>query len=233
MSIITDINGMREDVDYTLKKYYARILGLDFGAVPEFEAFPDKGYTGITKVSVKLDGTRIGSLYIAAFQAGDATGRNGAYELDDLTVPERYRFSSKSDKVVPRDKLEEGVVAEACIPILTAHDGAHHTNTACLESLTVDSDNNLVRGARLGLPVDLFNKKLLRRGFTVEPKIQLTTGYNAAGKRFGDPHAIHYGVEEVNQDAIQIVGFLSTDSPESPLIDIFSQYANMPPQEQQ
>ena len=58
----------------------------------------------------------------------------------------------------------------------------------------------------------------------------LTVGYRRNGVRFGDPHAIHYPAIHVNQNSLQVVGFLAfnEENKDSPACKAFERISYVP-----
>ena len=211
---------------------YASFLGNDvgFGNPNHLKLTPDKGYTAITDVPVTRDGREVGNLYIVAFVAGDGTGDDKTYKPSQLVIPSRLKIAKNQKIVFPRDKSE--TLLEACFPLFSIHNSKCLLNAVSLEGLTISNKDQekakIVTGYKLGVDPRYFNS-LLRANRPGESQIiQLTTGYTRGGERFGDPHAIFYPLEELNQNALQVVGFLAVREMNNPLNRILDEKAQLP-----
>lgn len=218
---------------------------------------PEKTTTARCVLPVTLGETKLGDVYIILFAPGDGTGKEGDYQLDHLSVksgtyctakevssdseiqiPEGYQFepSNKPGRVLPRNKLEEGVLIEAFLPLFSVNGEEKFPYAVSLEQITVDNINTptgLVRGLEMGVSQKAFECATNPRLYDQpdwEPQIQLTCGYRRNGQRFGDPHATFYNpaLAKDRLNLMQVAGFLSVESADNPLCKVLDRIATAP-----
>jgi hypothetical protein len=200
--------GTFERMNISVREALQVYVGMDnwrFGNVDGFVLTPDKPNTARTVFPVKYAGHDIGDMYVIAFSPGDGTGDESAFKLGSLELPEELVYDKFPAKVLPRKK--DGILYEICFPIATVIDEKAVRFAVSLDELTVDCANDpktVVKAFELGLSQEQYHKAI-KAGNDLGPKLFLTTGHKN-GLRFGDPHAIHYGVKE---KGIQIAGFLA------------------------
>lgn len=237
--MIKDVNKALRLADSKIPdilRQYEQFLGqkIRFDNPDVLKLMPERGYTAKTTAPVYVAESPAAHLHVIAFAAGDGTGNDSAYTADQLAIPADLQFSKKQERVFPRSKLGEGVYKEGFFPFMTICDGVCIPNTACLDALTVNEDEEsygypILLKYRLGITPEMFNRVVESKGSFLSPHqksliVQLTTG-ESMGKRFGDPHAIHYSTRGIrkntlNQDTLQVVGFLPVADKSSPLCKI-------------
>ncbi|MBU0536418.1 MAG: hypothetical protein KKE20_05595 [Nanoarchaeota archaeon] len=228
--------AMTENIRRMLSFYHDLSAGsLEFEEVPEVQdVSKQKPYSYRTDVPVKCIGQDIGKLTVIGFRLGDGTGaESDQYKLRDLIVPGKYIFETKPEKVVPREKLRNGVHAELMFPMFTINAdsgnafGEVYDNSVCLEELTLASTEGqmkIVRYGLLGAGDPQWFMEACESGARVvgKPSPMFTTGQLPWGPRFGDPHSVVYTNLGYGRDAqkgmagdpdflekrIQVAGFL-------------------------
>lgn len=224
--------------------YHVKNCTIDPGSV-KLSLTPDKPYTARAVVDVIMSHNntkkKIGDLYVLLFAPGDGTGNENYYKMDkgtfgqsarvvstnsSLDIPAEYRFSEKPERVLPRNKLAEGVLCEAFLPICSVEGRMLYPYTVSLEQITVDNithPNVLVPGLKMGVSVERFRPNLCQALLPPpKPQIQLTCGYRRNGERFGDPHATFYNpkLAEGAPNLMQVAGFLSVEDKDNPLCQV-------------
>ncbi len=203
------------------------------------QSTPDKTTTARAIVDVFYNGVKVGDLYVILFAPGDGTGKAGDYSLDQFTnLPSEYRFETKPERVLPRNKLKEGVLLEACFPFATVEGSSLFRYLVSLEQVTVDdaiSPTSLMKGLRVGKDEKNYTYILRKNVLDYEPSTYqvptyLTCGYCRNGQRFGDPHATFYNpkLAEGHPNRMQVAGFLSVESADNPLCKVLDTIAIVP-----
>jgi len=211
------LNSLRKPLKDALEGY-EEYLGapVRFEDFPDFVLTPEKPNTARTIVPVSCSGRKAGDLYAILFQEGDGTGDAKTYSLGQLKVPDELKYREKPERVLPRAKT--GVICEGFFPMFSMRDSKPVMFTACLDELGIDSLNNPVRVVRawyLGQgPTDYL--RAVYMDHKTEPQVYFTVGNDKRGRRFGDPHSIHYGTRNV--DALQVAGFLAINDRDNPLL---------------
>lgn len=204
---------LREALDGYESIYDGRLKFLSF---PPFSLTPQKPNTARTQIPVKYgDYDFPGGLTAVVFRPGDGTGDDSTFKLADLEIPKHLRYEVNPNKILPRKKDANKILCEGFFPFFSISGSGIHMFAASLDELVVDdglSPRNIKKGWSLGLNPEEY-KKALSTGSKIAPQIQYTTGYRLNGTRFGDPHAVHFGVDK---DSIQVVGFFAI-SPEDNL----------------
>src|SRR3989344_5113766 len=211
-----NLKAMRGPAEEALREYERMLDGVRFGNFPDFSLTPEKPNSARTVVPVEYEGRKVGDMNTIVFLPGDGTGDDKIYSLDKLVMPDRLRYSEKPQRVLPRKK--EGVIFEGFFPLFSIDYMMDPLMfTTHLEELTVDNVENpttIVKAWDLGVERSAW--QIMNLGLNIGPIIKLTTGYDLEGKRFGDPHAIHYPIDDTG--ATQVVGFLAVYGEENPLI---------------
>lgn len=222
-----------------LLRPYNRLLGLDFvvNGFLQLEQIAEKPYTAraILEVLKFSNAEKVGDLYILLFAPGDGTGKKGDYTLEQFTeMLSGYQFSTKPERVLPRNKLVEGVLCEAFLPICSVEGRMLYPYTVSLEQITVENiihPTALVPGLKMGVSAERFRPNP-RQALLPSPKIQiqLTCGYRRNGQRFGDPHAIFYNpkLAEGHPNRMQVAGFLSVEDKDNPLCKVLDEVGIFP-----
>ncbi len=196
---------------YALSTYGTK--NVEFKNFPKLVLTPEKPNSARTIVPVYFDNSQVGELYVIAFVRGDGTGDAKTYAPDKLHIPEKFKYSDKPERVIPRAKT--GTICEGFFPLFSiTPSGFTAMYAASLDELSVD-DNRLVTLCRLGLDDERY-LNALRGDFVDLPKPQLTVGTHK-NKRIGDPHAIHY--TKTIEDAVQVVGFLGISDLDNPIMN--------------
>lgn len=180
-----------------------------------FMLTPEKPNSARTTVPVTYNNIYVGEMYAIAFKPQDGTGDNKTYPMGTLKIPGHLVYNEHPEKILPRKK--EGIFCEGFFPFFTLlSENSYHKFAASLELLTVDNitaPSTIVKAGDLGLkPTEYY--KIVGRS-AVSPEIQYTCGYRD-NQRFGDPHAVHYGIDT---SYIQVVGFLAIKDAQKNLID--------------
>lgn len=203
--------------------------GFHFGEIPDLSITEKKPYTAKTDIPVMRGDETVGNLVTLVFFPGDGTGSDITYQIKDLNIPLDLRFGDKQERVLPRKKE---IYCEGCLPFYSfdanLKKGYSFAPFAIsLDELTVKIDPGnkdslkIVPAYKLGVRNGNF-KAILNGNLAAEPVIYFTTGYDENGNRFGDPHAIHYSINDPK--AIQVAGFLSIEKKDSPLIELTPQW---------
>ncbi len=209
-----DLKMLREPLEAALSAY-ENATGMKFEDFPDLILTPEKPNSARTVIPVTYETVKIGDLYALAFMQGDGTGDSKTYQLQDVVIPPEFQHSEKPERVIPRAKT--GVVCEGFFPLFSlTSQGDIALFAASLDELGL-VDTTLTRLWRLGQTDEEYARALQRKEITT-PKVYLTVGESAEGKRMGDPHAIYYN--RALPDALQVVGFLGTTDANNPLKEI-------------
>jgi len=212
---------LRGPVERSLKAYAA--MGLTFGDFPDFAAVPEKGYTARSSAPVLISGYDAGKIHLLAFQEGDGTGDTGTFGIGAIAIPMSFQHSEKPERVIPR--LKTDVVCEGLFPVCSIRDDLIAPFAVSLEELTVnDRSDAIVHAWTLGLKEDTLGLAL-DTSINVPPRVYMTTGTSADGRRFGDPHAVYCAT---GIGGIQIVGFLAIKDQNSPLLRLAQSWVRPP-----
>ncbi len=183
---------------------------------------PEKPNSARSETDFEYRGSVVGKLFVIAFAPGDGTGDESAYGLDNLMTD----GLPQQPKIVPRSKAK--VHSEGHLAIVS-----HETDTdridplmfagslalLGIEEVTGDTRDEVIEIARIGQPLDQFRD--LAWGINpsayvgMRPTVTFTTGYDKAGERFGDPHAVYN-----DTDILQIAAFLSVREEHVGALDI-------------
>ncbi len=211
-----NLEALSEELRAILPAYQG-LLGTNtvFGEVSSLAPAPGKSYRAKTIVPVINGGGAVRTeIVVLALAPGDATGNTSTYSLDQVSIPERLRFTERAERVLPRTKT--GI--EGFIPFFTVTEERVHPYLASLEVLTVDGAEHpmIVNGGRLGLPPANYEILRLaqRNGEPLQPRLQLTTWPGEDGRQQGSPHASYH--HEAFPAAIQVVGFLAVQDTNNP-----------------
>ncbi|MDD5416624.1 MAG: hypothetical protein PHU12_01465 [Candidatus Aenigmarchaeota archaeon] len=218
----------------SLRDYMKILPDLDFGDFETMRLTPDKPNSARIIIPIYHYGEEVGTITAILFRSGDGTGANTTYKLNELEIYRYLQFKDKPERVLPRKK---DCIKEAFFPFFSIHDNKIYRNTVSLEELSVDNPENptmIIHACHLGdQPIKypcflkaLKNDSNKKRGRGSE-RIQLTCGHFESGKRFGDPHAIVHTLKEP-KDAMQVVGFLSVNRYDNPLVEILDKVATVP-----
>ena len=232
----------------------------------QLELTPERSYTARSILNVatfdpkEKQLVKIGDLYIILFAPGDGTGKEQRYRLNPyrtnplgradntfveriesmtrmkIKVPQEYQFDDKSERVLPRDKLKEGVLTEAFFPLFSVEGSQHFPYLVSLEQITVDNNTNpkkLQKGLSIGFNASLFQSAFLDPTTIFKPEnpsMELTCGYYRNGQRFGDPHATFYNpkLAEGHPNLMQVAGFLAVESADNPLCKVLDKIGIVP-----
>ena len=199
-----DLKPMREPLHVALGAYERLHDGaLRFGDAPEFTRTHGKPNYARAVTPAKFRGDIIGDFYAIVFLPGDGTGDAGTYKTGELQVPQRLRYMEKLERVFPRAK---SCAAEGFFPLFSMEDGNPGMFEPYLEELIVGNIGRfpgIVHGWEVGR-----NYKEIE----TEPRVYFTVGIKD-GRRFGDPHAMHYPAG--SGTGARVAGFLAV--PESAL----------------
>ncbi len=213
-----DLTLLREPLENALRGYERLVdSAFRFSWFGDFVLTPDKPNTARTVVPVLCDEQKVGDLYVILFRPGDGTGDEGTFKTGDLIVPDRFCYKTKPSRVFPRSK--QGVECEGYFPLFSMRDRICFLYAGSLDLLS-PLNGVVIKECTLGLGA-LNYQKVLCEGKPVTPRIELTTGTVKGRYRFGDPHAIHYGVETAG--VVQVAGFLSVRDRGNPLCEILEQ----------
>ena len=201
-------SAFSDTVQQALRGYQRLHVGqVTFGNVPPFVDTPQKPYTAKTITAVRYRGQQVGDMHIIVFSPDDGTGDANTYGLDSLVIPSDLRFAENPERVIPRSKA--GMVCEGFFPMFSIREnGTSAMFSNALEMLTVDDAANpksVARGWRLGLSDIEYAQALAGR--VTAARVYCTTWHDRRGKRFGDPHAIHY--DPNIGGVMQVAGFLA------------------------
>lgn len=176
--------------------------------VGPIESPKNKPNTARTVLPVYYGKSNVADLYAIVFGPGDGTGDPSTFKLDEVEIPEKYRFEEKPERVLPREKKCE---VEYALPLCTiVNKQVVLRNVATLDELCIVDDITreplseleieepegglLVENAyRLGLAKNEF-KKMIDSAVgrvPVAPAVWMTTGYRRDGTRFGHHHAMY------------------------------------------
>ncbi len=179
---------------------------------PDLALTPEKPNSARTVVPIKYGfDLRPLDMYAIVFLPGDGTGDSKTYKAGELKLPSRLKYEEKPERVLPRSK--NGVICEGFFPFFSVgSDGRAKMFDAYMEELIVTdatSPSTVVHGWGLGRggPIPGESKNA--------PRVYFTTG-EINGKRFGDPHAVHYPKEYSN--GIQVAGFLAVKDTNHPIL---------------
>lgn len=220
-----DLGQLMTLLGQALPAYSQLFPRLEFGSFAPFVLTPDKPNTARTLVPVKYNGAEVGEMFAIAFMPGDGTGDYNTYKPGQLEIPPQYALKEKQEKVFPRSKT--GTVFELFLPFGSVAGGKIHLFASSLEELTIDETEaplTLRKAWDLGMARCDYGW-LVNHGGEVAPRIQLTTGYRPDGERFGDPHAVYFGVDT---NTVQVVGFLPVTSQRSPVVELAQKVALLP-----
>ncbi len=222
---------------------------------------PDKTTTARTVLDIFHHQQKIADLYVILFAPGDGTGKEGEYQLNNcgvlgvtaydtktgrtVQVPAQYQSEQvKLEHLLPRNKLKEKVLVEACFPLATVEKEFLYPYTISLEQITVDKDNTssrLVKGLQMGfedssytgLVHDPVTFRFAQADFATRFPTYLTCGYRRNGERFGDPHATFYNpkLAEGHPNRMQVAAFVSVESVDNPLCKVLDRIAIAPESE--
>ena len=204
---------------------------------PVLQLTPEKPNTARVVLDFMYGMKKAGDLYVLLFAPGDGTGKAGDYSLEQFRkIPSEYRFKSKPDKVLPRNKLKEGVLTEAFFPLFSVEGSQHFPYLVSLEQITVDNNTNpkkLQKGLSIGFNASLFQSAFLDPTTIFKPEnpsMELTCGYYRNGQRFGDPHATFYNpkLAEGHPNLMQVAGFLAVESADNPLCKVLDKIGIVP-----
>jgi len=215
-----DLNKFRKALEKSLKLYTTLLdVELGFQEFPDLSLTPNKPNSARTIIPITYAGTKVGNMYAIVFLQGDGTGDNKTYGLDDIIIPAKFKYDEKPERVIPRAKT--GIIAEGFFPLFSMNQYDYITPFAAhLDELTLNKDKVVVPTFQLGQ-----NEAEYLRAIDFG-LIQLTTGMDKSGNRFGDPHAIYYGVEAY--DSVQVVGFLPITDSANPLMNLVNKWKRPP-----
>jgi len=226
------IEILQKAIDETLKPY-KRLLApngirdIMFGQYEPPRLTYDKAYTARADIPVYYCDTNIGNMAIIVFQPGDGTGDKSRYHLEDLVIPEEYRFQEKGERVLPRDK--KNIYVEIAFPLCTIRNSKIFPYLMSLEQLTIDNPQRprtIKKAWYLGMQIQEY-LNIIYANIRGTPFIQLTT-WKEDGKQHGDPHAIYCQRVRESEYGLQVVGFFTIKHPEHPLKEHLLKIAHKP-----
>ena len=237
-----------------LSRYHLSIINKDTHLVRTLK----KPNTARMISGVYCGSQKVGDLYVILFAPGDGTGKEGGYVRNKfgvlgitlidmetnvtIQVPTQYQAENvnSTEGIVPRKKLKEGVLLEACFPLGTIEGKYAFPHAISLEQVTVDnhqSPSQLVRGLQMGFDQESYVSMLqdpvafpMMVADENPNPIYLTCGYRCNGQRFGDPHATYFNpkLAEGHPHRMQVAGFLAVESVDNPLCKVLDEIAHVP-----
>ena len=207
-----DLQGLSALANQALQKY-EQMTGIvfDYNDSP-FLLTPDKPNTARKVIQASYQGAPVGDLVAIVFLPEDGTGDDKTFKLDDLAIPQLLRYEERQERIFPRQKT--GVEYEIFFPFFSLVHSGIRMFAVTLEELTVQGSSRPFSIARLqclGLSPIGYSRALIANDEV--PRMQLTTGYDENGVRFGDPHSIH----SAHGSGVQVAGFLAINERYSPL----------------
>lgn len=213
-----DLSKFQKPLEESLREYTSLHKELGFEDFPDLSLTPDKPNSARTVIPVTYAGTNVGDMYAIVFLHKDGTGDQNTYQLDKIVIPPEFRHEEKPERVIPRAKT--GIVAEGFFPLFSMNQHGYIAPFAAhLDEITLDEENKIVPVFQLGQNKSEY-LQAINSGLEIIPKIELTTGTDKKGRRFGDPHAVYYGMNAY--DSVQVVGFLSVKDQSNPLMRILN-----------
>lgn len=197
---------------------YANLISpeISFGDFPEFALTPNKPNSARTLVPVIYAGNQVGDMYVIMFLHKDGTGDQNTYRINEVTIPDEFMNREKPERVIPRAKT--GILAEGFFPLFSVKPSAGISYFAAhLAELTLNEKRRIMPLFQLGQSRTAYLKGI-RSGLDARPNIELTTGMDASGVRFGDPHSVYNNIQVYN--TFQVVGFLPIKDPANPLMEL-------------
>lgn len=183
-------------------------------------ATPEKPNTARSEIPVFIDDKEVGTLCSILFCPGDGTGavdEDRGYTINNLIIPKRFQFNEKPERIIPTKKT---CAFEVALPLFSVYENKLIPNEVVLEELSLaDNGITVTQIGVLGTDTKKYYQ-MAENAFAIDqtkPHTYFTVGHRVDGTRFGDPHAIYH-----NKDfnVMQVVGFLSVETADSPLARI-------------
>jgi hypothetical protein len=199
------LEAIHDPIRWALSEYSGRADGkvsFDVDVATDMEWTPEKPNSARSSSTVKHLGEEAATLTIIAFDHEDATG-GGTYKMTDRMHVGTY---PRDDKVTPRSK---GALHSEAHLTIASFFGGHHGEGPVMFAGNMDlvgfkDETQTKIGLLAFLGQDPYNFTQATFSETdALPTVTLTTGYNEAGERFGDPHAVFNATP-----LIQVCGFI-------------------------